>query len=129
MLTEAPTGRAMDASPVTGGESVGNAPPGSWSGNYGLHDEWLRRIDRLAFVAEREVALARSGALTHARSREGLKERILTVHRGRDAVEVAFIEGTSESFVRKTRDQAGQRTADGRPKKERQVRDECSGRS
>jgi hypothetical protein len=72
-----------------------------------LADEWGRRAYRLVLAMERDLELYRRGGDLVRGSRQGREQRIRSVYRGRPSVEVAFIEGCSESLVRKVRANAG----------------------
>ena len=82
-----------------------------------LADEWGRRVYRLILAMEQDLDLYQRGEESVRGSKAGREKRIKTIYRGRSSVEVAFVEGCSESLVRKVRTNAGFEPTTGEPKK------------
>ena len=92
----------------------------SWTPPYAprsLADEWGGRVYRLILAMEQDLELYRRGEEAVRGPKAGRENRIKNNYRGRSSVEVAFVEGCSESLVRKVRTNAGLEPTTGEPKR------------
>lgn len=119
LVSDAAAARAIDESVnITGSKASSAPPPGAFAGGgESLGADVAAYLGRVAQGIEKQVAVIRNGAEVPARSREGLKDRILEAYAGRGANEVAFVEAVDQTYVEKTRRAAGLRSQDGRPQR------------